>query len=191
MVGHRRGGGRIERHRRAAAHAVPATASYDATTISAGVEAVKRIETAHATFEPLAGLVYTSLRVDSFRETGTTFLDLAGARANVEALRGYAGGRVYKTFTAPNGWAWTPEFRGRVLYDFLDDPRGYTARFIADPAGTPIPVTGLSPDRTAVMLGGALTARVTQAWRAFASYDAEIRGGDVSHLVSGGVKGSW
>ena len=84
-----------------------------------------------------------------------------------------------------------PEARGRLLYDFLDDPRGYTARFIADPAGVPLAVVGLQPDRFAVMLGGAVTTRVSPGWRAFASYDAELRGGDVTHLVSGGVKGNW
>ena len=52
-------------------------------------------------------------------------------------------------------------------------------------------MTGLRPDRTAVMLGGALTTRLTTTWRAFASYDAELRGGDATHLVSGGVKGNW
>ena len=139
----------------------------------------------------MAGFVYTSLRVDSFTETGTTFLDLAGARATTEALKGYAGGRVSTTYIAANGWAWTPEARGRLMYDFVDDPRGFTARFVIDPAGTPIPVTGLQPERFAVMLGAALTARVTPTWRAFASYDAELRGSDVSHLVSGGVKGNW
>jgi hypothetical protein len=84
-----------------------------------------------------------------------------------------------------------PEARGRLIYDFLDDPRGYTARFVTDPAATPIPVTGLRPDPFAVMLGGALGVRVTQAWRAFASYDAELRGDDLGHLVSAGVKGNW
>jgi hypothetical protein len=52
-------------------------------------------------------------------------------------------------------------------------------------------VTGLRPDPFAVMLGGALNVRVTRAWRAFASYDAELRGDDLAHLVSAGVKGNW
>jgi outer membrane autotransporter protein len=170
---------------------VAARSNYDATTFSAGIEAARRIQAGHVTIEPNAGFVYTGLRVDSFSETGTTFLDLAGARAHIDALKGYAGGRVYKTLTAANGWAWTPEARGRVLYDFLDDPRGYTARFLADPAATPLPVTGIQPDRFAVMLGAAVTTRFAPAWRTFASYDAEIRGGDLSHLVSAGVKGNW
>jgi hypothetical protein len=52
-------------------------------------------------------------------------------------------------------------------------------------------VTGLQPARLAVMLGAALTARVTGGWRTFASHDAELRGSDVTHLISGGIKGSW
>ena len=176
---------------RLAALPVQARSDYDATTFSAGIEAVRRIQAAHATIEPLAGLVYTGLRVDSFTEAGAPFLDLAGARAHIDALKGYVGGRVYRTFVTAGGRAWTPEARGRFLYDFLDDPRGYTARFIADPAGVPLAVVGLQPDRFAVMLGSAVTTRVSPGWRAFASYDAELRGGDVTHLVSGGVKGNW
>jgi hypothetical protein len=170
---------------------VPASTSYDATTFSAGLEARTRYQLSFATVEPLAGLAYTGLWVDSFRESGTTFLDLAGDRTNINALKGYVGGRAYRTFVGPNGWAWVPEARGRLLYDFLDDPRGFTARFVTDPAATPIPVTGLRPDPFAVMLGGALNVRVAQAWRVFGSYDAELRGDDVAHLVSAGVKGNW
>ncbi|MGD9847164.1 autotransporter outer membrane beta-barrel domain-containing protein [Pseudorhodoplanes sp.] len=168
----------------------PATASYDATTIAAGFEAVRRYDVGAYRVEPLAGLVYTALRVDGFTETGSTFLDIRGDRATIDALQGYAGGRVSTTF-AYGGADWTPELRGRVVYDFLDDPRGFTARFVADPANTPLPVTGIQPDRFAVMLGGAMTARLAAWLRAFASYDAELRGGDVSHLVSGGLRWNW
>jgi hypothetical protein len=175
---------------RLAALPIQARTNYDAAAYSAGVEAMRRIQTAHATYEPLAGLIYTGLRVDSFAEAGAQFLDLRGDRAQVDALKGYVGGRVHKTFVA-NGLAWTPEVRGRLLYDFLDDPRAYTARFVTDPVAIPLAVTGIEPDRFAVMLGGTLNARFSTAWRAFASYDAEIRGGDLAHLVGAGLKGNW
>lgn len=168
-----------------------ATSSYDAATVAAGFEAARRFQMGAVRIEPLAGLAYTALRTGPFTETGTTFFDLRGDRAGVEALKGYAGGRLSSTYVAANGWSWTPEVRGRVLYDFLDDRRGYTARFIADPAATPIPVTGLQPNRTAVMLGGALTARFAPGWRAFASYDAELRGNALTHIASAGLRASW
>lgn len=163
-----------------------ATASYDATTLLAGFEVVRHIMLGAVKFEPLAGLAYTGLRVDAFRESGTTFLDLAGERASIDALKGYVGGRLSTTWGAI-----TPELRGRVLYDVLDDPRGFTARFIADPAATPIPVTGIQPDRFAGMVGGSLTARLSPGWRAYASYDAELRSNTLTHIGAAGLKVSW
>ncbi len=85
----------------------------------------------------------------------------------------------------------TPEIRARILYDFLNDAGGYTASFLADPTATTFPVTGLQPDRTAALLGGGLTIGFAPQWRAFANYDAEIRGSDVAHLFSGGLKVQW
>jgi outer membrane autotransporter protein len=160
--------------------------------VSAGFEATHRVPLRNGTvIEPAAGLTYTHLHVNGFAESGTTFLDVAGDSADVAALKGYAGALAWHVFITPNGSALTPEIRGRVLYDFLDDPRGYTTRFVADPAATPLLVTGLQPGRTALMLGGAITARLASAWHASLSYDAEWRSGDVAHHLTGGVKASW
>jgi outer membrane autotransporter protein len=72
----------------------PATSSYDATTFSAGLEARTRYRLSYATVEPLAGLAYTGLWVDGFSESGTTFLDLTGDRADINALKGYVPQRL-------------------------------------------------------------------------------------------------
>jgi outer membrane autotransporter protein len=168
---------------------VPATASYDATSLAAGAEAARRYRLWGGGVEPMAGLVYTALHVNSFTETGTTFLDLAGSGETIDALKGYLGARAYRTFAG--GAELTPEVRGRLLYDFLDDPRGYTAAFVADPAATPIPVTGIQPDRFGVMLGGGITASLASNWRASFNYDAELRGDDIAHTGSARVKVRW
>jgi outer membrane autotransporter protein len=170
----------------------PAQASYNAASMSTGLEAARRVPLHDGSvIEPAAGLIYTLLHVNGFTETGTTFLDVAGDSTDVSALKGYVGARTWRAFTTANGTVLTPEIRGRVLYDMLDDPRGYTARFVADPAATPLLVTGLQPGRTAYMLGGAVTARLASAWHASLSYDAEWRSGDTAHHLSGGVKASW
>ena len=85
----------------------------------------------------------------------------------------------------------TPEVRARVLHDLLDDARGYTARFTADPTMTAFPVTGIQPGRTAALVGGGLSVQMTPGWRAFAAYDAEIRRNAIAHLGTAGVKVSW
>lgn len=99
--------------------------------------------------------------------------------------------RAHRTVLAPNGWTLTPEARGRVSYDVLDDRRRYTARFVTDPSATPFAVTGLQPQRTALTLGAGLNTRLPSIWRASLSYDAELRGGDTGHLLSGGLKANW
>jgi hypothetical protein len=53
------------------------------------------------------------------------------------------------------------------------------------------PRTGLQPDRTAGLFGASLALRLAPQWRAFATYDAQVRGSDFAHLVSGGVKANW
>jgi hypothetical protein len=168
----------------------PARSRYDAHSISAGAEAARRFVVADHVIEPLAGLVYTSLHVEGFREAGNGFLDLAGQSATIDALKGYVGARAARTWQVGTSTL-TPEVRARVLHDFLDDPRGYTARFIADPTATAFPVTGLQPGRTAALLGAGVSAQVTPGWHAFAAYDAEIRRNAISHLGTAGVKVSW
>ena len=167
-----------------------ARASYDATTFSAGVEVSRRLDVGGLRVEPMAGLTYTVLRVDGFSETGTGLLDLAGSGATIHALRGYLGGRVSKTLTLAD-IAVTPGLHGRLLYDFLGDRRGYTARFLADPAATPIAVTGIRPGRLAGTLGVSLAARFSQQWQAFAAYEVELHENSASHFVSGGLRLRW
>ena len=124
------------------------------------------------------------------RETGGTFLNLIGNSASVAALKGYVGARAFTTYDV-NRMQVTPELRARLLYDFLDDPRGFNASFVADPTLTSFPVTGIRPNRTSEMLGASVKFRVAPLWLAFVSYDAEIRGSDVGHFFSGGVKVNW
>jgi outer membrane autotransporter protein len=168
----------------------PARSGYDARSFSAGIEAARRYAAFGGTIEPLAGLVYTVLHVDGFTEAGNGFLDLACRSATIDALKGYAGARASRTVMF-GSTAVTPEVRARVLYDVLNDARGYTARFTADPTATAFPVSGYQPGRAAALIGGGVTVQMTPTWRAFAAYDAEIRRNAISHLGTAGVKVSW
>lgn len=168
----------------------PASSSYDAQSFSAGIEAARRFAVLGGVIEPLAGLVYTALHVDGFTETGNGFLDLAGRSTTIDAFKGYAGVRATGTIMFGPAVV-TPELRARLLYDFLDDARGYTARFTADPTATAIPITGIQPGRTAALVGTGFSVQLAPTWRAFASYDAEIRRGAISHLGTAGVKVNW
>ena len=122
---------------------------------------------------------------------GNVFLDIAGAGRQLDALKGFAGARAWHSFPLINGMEITPEVRARVLYDFLNDQRAFTSTFVTDPTQTAFPVSGITPGRTAALLGGGLNVRVAPLWRAFVNYDAELRGGYTAQTVNGGVKLSW
>ncbi len=164
---------------------------YHANSLDAGLEISKTYLTRYATVQPMLGLIYNGLWTNSFAESGGSLLGLIGNSAHVAALKGYAGARAYRTFITANGWEATPEIRGRVLYDVLNDARGFNATFAFDPTATAFTVAGLQPNRTAALLGAGLTVRVAPRWRAFANYDAELRGSDVTQIVNGGVRVNW
>ena len=170
----------------------PASASYKATSLSAGIEARRRVQLGFATVEPLAGLTYVHLHTDAFNETGTTFLDLAGNAADIASLKGYVGARLYHTISAPGGGVEiTPELRARVLGELLDERPALTTHFVADPAAVPIAVTGIQPDRVEETVGCGIALRISPMLMAQAHYDADIRGSDLAHLVSGGLRVAW
>jgi len=163
---------------------------YHANSLDAGVEVSRTYLWNAINLQPMLGLVYDGLWTNGFLETGPSLLAINGAAAYVAALKGYAGGRAYRTYTL-NGIDVTPELRARVVYDLLDDQRGLNASFVADPAATNFAVTGLQPDRTAALLGAGVAARFTPVWQAFASYDADLSRNEVAQIVSGGVKAAW
>ena len=141
--------------------------------------------------QPMLGLIYDGLWTNSFTEGGGSLLGINANAAHVDALKGYAGARVYRTFTTANGTTVTPELRARVAYDLLDRARGFTASFTLDPAATSFTVNGLQPDRTAALLGAGISAQFTPMWKAFANYDADLRGNEVAQMISGGIKATW
>lgn len=169
---------------------MPSTASYGADSFGAGLELSTKRVLQVATIEPMAGLAYNALWTNGFTETGDPLFDLTGNKASVATLKGYVGARAFTSY-AVGATQVTPELRARLLYDFLHDPRSLDASFVADPTATFFPVAGISPNRTSEMLGASLRARLAPLWLAFLSYDAEIRGSDVGHFVSGGIKVSW
>jgi len=169
----------------------PATASYDANTIDAGFEAARRYAFGSGTIQPMAGLVYTGLHTDAFTESGGSSLGITSSSADIDSLKGYVGARAWTTYEVMPGFMVMPELRARLLYDFLNDPRAFTAAFLSDPTMTPFTVTGITPDRTAALLGASLGARLDQRWIAFVNYDAEIRGSSLANFISGGLKASW
>src|SRR5262249_17792510 len=110
--------------------------SLTANSLDAGIEVSKTYIMALANLQPLLGVVYDGLWSGRFSEVGGSLLGITASSADISALKGYAGARLYRTFVMASGMALTPEVRARVVYDFLNDPRGFSAIFTADPAAT-------------------------------------------------------
>jgi hypothetical protein len=45
--------------------------------------------------------------------------------------------------------------------------------------------------RASALIGTGVTARFATRWQVFANYDAEVRGGSVAYIGSGGFKVVW
>ncbi|WP_164477522.1 autotransporter outer membrane beta-barrel domain-containing protein [Pannonibacter phragmitetus] len=120
---------------------------YNASSLNAFGEVSYRIETAHAAFEPFAGLSHTHMKTDGFTETGgisaltigsstsdTTYTTL-GMRASTDVYLG----PVTASLRGSLGW----------LYAFGDIDATRTARFAT---GSSFNVTGTPLDRNAALV---------------------------------------
>ncbi len=165
----------------------PAKADYDAASFNLGLEAARHIAlSGNAFLEPMAGFNYSHLRTDGFTEAGGGGLGLSVDAENTDALKAYIGARLASTMDLSDGMTITPELRTRLVYDVLGDSRDLTARFVGE--ATPFAVSGLEPSRLGGIIGAGLTLAGTQNWQATLSYDAEIRGSDISHTLRSGFK---
>jgi uncharacterized protein with beta-barrel porin domain len=168
-----------------------AQSGYQANSLNAGLDVSKTYAWRWVNVQPMLGMIYNGLWTDGFVESGNSLLGINSTSANIAALKGYVGGRAYRTFVTSNGVEVTPELRARAVYDFLNDPRGFNATFTADPTATSFAVSGLQPNRTSGIVGTGVTVQFAPRWRAFANYDAEVRGGSIAHIASGGIKVIW
>jgi uncharacterized protein with beta-barrel porin domain len=168
-----------------------AQGGYQANSLNAGLDVSRTYAWRWVNVQPMAGVIYNGLWTDGFVESGNSLLGINGASANVAALKGYVGGRAYRSFVTSSGMEVTPELRARAVYDFLNDPRAFNATFTADPTATSFAVSGLQPNRTSAIVGTGVTVQFASRWRGFVNYDAEVRGGSVAHIGSGGIKVIW
>lgn len=168
-----------------------ARASYGADSIGLGAELSTNADLGFAMLTPLAGIAYNSLWTGGFHERGGTFLEIAANSARIAALKPYAGFRLGWDMKLAGGMSLAPELRGRVLYDTLNDKRGFAARFPADPYNYNFRTGGVQPARLSGLVGAGLTLGLAPNASASLNYDAEPRGGAVTHMLGGSLRISW
>lgn len=170
----------------------PATTSFGSTSLVAALEASRRFDLLGASFEPLAGAVFSLVRTGGFTETGTGLLDLKGEPTMTKTLELYVGGRVSGRLALGDDIVARPEAHIRVLYDALADPLSVTTSFPADPSGAQTTIAGLQPGRLALQVGAGVAVEFARTWQLALAYRLQVRGGsDLAHNLSGSISGKW
>lgn len=145
------------------------------------------------TFGPLARMNYIKIDIDAYREeinnSDAGFgLNLAFDSQNIVSLTSVLGGQASYALSTGVG-VFLPHMRVAWEHEFEDDSRTITARFIADPANTPVLIPTDSPDRDFVNLGVGLSAVFAGGFSAFVDYQTALALDNVTqHSVTLGVR---
>ena len=166
----------------------PASASFGSTSLSAGLEAVYRMNLWEAGFEPFAGSVLSMASAGGFTEAGSTGLEIVGQPTTTRAMTVYAGARVSSRHEFGN-LVLTPESHVRLLYEVLGEERTVATSFAA---GTPVQVAGLQPGRLAAQIGAGLGVEFSRHWSAAFAGELQFRsGGDFGYRLLASASGNW
>jgi len=145
------------------------------------------------TITPFERLEYTKLHVDGFQEdmsnTANGFgLALAFEGQNVESLVNVLGAQASYAISTGIG-VLLPQVRFEWRHEFKDDARTLTARFVNDPARTPLGLVTDNPDRDFFNLGVGLSATFRGGIAAFVSYETVLGLAQITaHNVVWGVR---
>jgi autotransporter-associated beta strand protein/YD repeat-containing protein len=139
---------------------------------------------------PFARLQGVTATQAGFTETGADSLNLMVAGQTTNSLRSVFGVQTGASFDL--GWR---AKLGLVLrlgwsHEFADTARPVTAAFAGAPA-SPFRVTGAEAPRDGAIVGLAASTAIAEATSVYLRYDAELAGGNTSHILSGGVRIIW
>lgn len=140
---------------------------------------------AQAFFTPFARLQASTAAQAAFTETGADSLNLNVAGQTTNSLRtvlgAVLGGAIGKATTKVRlGWS----------HEFADTARPVTASFAGAPALS-FTTTGAAAPREGAVLGLSVDAPLAEQTSLYARYDAELAGGNTSHVFSAGVRYVW
>jgi fibronectin-binding autotransporter adhesin len=141
------------------------------------------------TFGPLAGVQYTHLDVDSFKEDGAEALDsdLSIGKQEADSLRSRVGGHVSYVFQTGKVLL-TPHLDASWQHEFMDQAQGIDGQFV-DFVGTPFSVKTPNPSRDSALVDAGLTADLNRRVSVFGDY--LIQAGQSNYFgqsVQAGVK---
>lgn len=138
------------------------------------------------TFGPLAGLTYTHLTVDGYRESGSV-ASLQVNEQNADSLRSRLGGRISYGYSC-HGIKLTPYLSASWQHEFMDQARGITSQFNGTGLGS-FTVRTEASQHDFAMVDAGVTADLNRTVSLFAGYMAQV-GQDnyFGQAVQAGVK---
>jgi outer membrane autotransporter protein len=136
-----------------------------------------------------AGVQYTHLDVDSFKEDGAEALDsdLSIGKQEADSLRSRVGGHVSYVFQTGKVLL-TPHLDASWQHEFMDQAQGIDGQFV-DFVGTPFSVKTPNPSRDSALVDAGLTADLNRRVSVFGDY--LIQAGQSNYFgqsVQAGVK---
>lgn len=136
--------------------------------------------------QPFAGLLYSHLREEGYRETGAEELNLRIARRASNSLISDLGLRVARPFASSN-WLLIPEAQIAWRHDFDIDDRQTTAAFVSTPAVT-FKSDSRNGARNSAVVGAGITLITTPGISLNVNYKAELRSKYDAQKLSAGIR---
>jgi outer membrane autotransporter protein len=143
-----------------------------------------------ASVTPFGRFQVASVDQNGFAETGDSLFNLVVAPETTTSVRTTFGADFTASFDLDNGTPLDLGLRLGWVHEFADPTPQLTAAFMTAP-GQRFRVSGATPQRDSALIGLSLSAKVNEHASLFASYDAEVGGGNDSHQLWGGVRLTW
>ena len=139
---------------------------------------------------PFARLQGSTAAQAGLTETGADSLNLTIAGQTTNSLRTVFGVQAGSSFDL--GWRDRLALLVRLgwSHDYADTSRPVNASFAGAPA-SPFAVFGAEGPRDGAIVGFAASTAITGSTSLYLRYDAELAGGNTSHILSGGVHIIW
>jgi outer membrane autotransporter protein len=142
------------------------------------------------TFGPRVGWAYSRNKVDAFRETGSTGLELAFGEQTYESLTSSVGGRATIAISTSFGVI-VPQLSADYIHEFKDNQQTFTAHFVQDLNAAPTNLVFQTdePDRNYYALGIGVVLGLPHGLSSFVNYRALV--GDAlktTQTVTAGVR---
>ncbi|HEY8014036.1 MAG TPA: autotransporter outer membrane beta-barrel domain-containing protein, partial [Dongiaceae bacterium] len=143
-----------------------ASSSYNGQEANAAIQVSTRANFAGITFMPAAGLAFVHVAQNGVSENGAPGFNLNVNGNSANSLRTFVGLTAAKSYTTDGGMVITPEADIAYSYETLNT----TPPSLIQVGGGSFTVPGLMPSRSQLILGGGITAQLTDALAFEAAY---------------------